>query len=87
MALVTVKNMREHDIILARTNKDGILASVVIPGAVKVTNERGQDVLEHGVVEVDDAELAAARKDNKVAESYFDEGALRIEKSAKVEQK
>lgn len=87
MALVTVKNTREHDIVLARTNKDGVLATVKIPGAVKIIGNNGQDVLEHGSAEVDDAELAAARKDNKVAESYFDDGALIVGKSARVEAK
>lgn len=82
MAKIRVKNFREHDIILssmASTNKP---LTVMFPAAHSETDEKTQQSrVIPGEAEVESADLDAIKKDNVVAKSYFDEGALRVDNS------
>ena len=88
MAKIIIKNMREHDIVLssmASTNKP---VSVTIPGARTETDEKlQQSRVIPGEAEIESSDLDTIRKDNVVAKSYFDEGALRIDNSKKDDSK
>lgn len=88
MAKVIVKNIREHDIILSSMASTNKTLSVTIPGAHSVTDEKTQQSrVIAGEAEIESADLDAIRKDNVVAKSYFDEGALRVDSSKKDDSK
>jgi hypothetical protein len=81
MAKVTVKNFREHQIDLNLKDKDGTPITITIPALSKQPDEEGelQDV--PGSVQIDEAVLTEARKNNAAIEAYFAEKYLRVLKA------
>jgi hypothetical protein len=76
---VIVKNSSEHDIVLTKAVK-GVIQSVTFPAAVQDTDPvTGKDLLKPSETLVDTDTLELIRKDNAVAQHYFDEAVLRVD--------
>lgn len=72
--MAKLENTREHDITISAVLK-GVVTQATVPGARQNPDNRNE--LIHGVAEVDDALIAAAKKDSPVVAHYFEEGWLR----------
>jgi hypothetical protein len=82
---IIVKNTAEHDIVLTKASSKGVVATLTFPAAIQDTDViSGKDVLKASETEVDADELDMVRKDNPVADHYFDEAILRVDTKSSV---